>query len=200
MSIRTGASLIETIVVTAIIGILLGLLLPAALSAHTKAQEMVCKNNLHQINLAIAEYTQLNQQLPGAGSNGKVGGWAIEILPFLDQKNLQDRITPGQPILMAPDYLLRRPRMFSCPIRSAGEQASVSQMDPSDYVLVPVGPRRSFDVFDMPLDLNTPWASSPEMTYNNVIHQTGPHHRGFFYATGFQNGVRFMPGGQDKIK
>jgi prepilin-type N-terminal cleavage/methylation domain-containing protein len=197
MSTRKGASLLETLIVMAIIGILLAFLFPAVLSAHRKAQEMVCKNNLHQINLAIAEYVQLNGKLPDSGSSGLVGGWTIDVLPFLDQKNLRDHITPGQPISTAPDFLLRRPRILSCPVRNAGEELTPSVMDPSDYVFVPVGERLSFDVFDAPVEVNVPWASGPEVNYNDVIRQTGPHHRGFFYAAGFQNGVRFMLGGQD---
>lgn len=197
MSTRKGASLIETIIVLGIISILLAFLFPAVLSAHRKAQEMVCKNNLHQIDLAIAEYTQLNSRLPDPGSNGVMGGWVIDVLPFLEQKNLRDRISPGQPIPTAPDVLLRRPRILTCPVRNAGEKPTPNVMEPSDYILVPFNERRSFAVYDAPLEVNIPWASGPEMTRSNLIHQIGPHHRGFFYAAGFDGGVGFILGGQD---
>jgi type II secretory pathway pseudopilin PulG len=196
MSTRRAASLIETLVAIAIVGILLTLLLPAVITARRRALEVGCKNNLHQINLAIADFAETYRRLPGPGSNGQVGGWTIDVLPFLDQKNLWDRITPGKPILTAPDFLLRRPRILSCPLRNASNDPTSSMMDDSDYVFVPSDRRQSFLVFDAPLEVKIPWASGLEMNFNDVIRQTGPHNRGFFYVPGFQNGVRFMLDGQ----
>ena len=48
-------------------------------------------------------------------------------------------------------------------------------MDPADYVLVPSRGRRTYLVFDAPLEVNVPWASGPEMTRANIVRQTGPH-------------------------
>jgi type II secretory pathway pseudopilin PulG len=192
VSKRTGASLLETLVVLAIMGLLLGLLLPAVQAARRKALETVCKNNLHQINLAIAQYAEANKRLPGPGSNGLIGGWTIDVLPYLDQKNLWDRTTPGNPIVTAPDYLLKEPRILCCPIRSASAAPTASGMDQSDYVFTPNDRRNSYGVFDAPLEVKIPWASGPELTSADVIRQTGPHNRGFFCARGFQNGVQFI--------
>jgi hypothetical protein len=119
------------------------------------------------------------------------------VLPFLEQKSLQDRITPGIPIESAPDFLLRHPRIFYCPIRGARDGSIASTMDPSHYVFVPHDRQQSFHVFDAPLAVKVPWASGPEMTYADVVRQIGPHERGFFYASGFQNGVGFMLEGGD---
>jgi type II secretory pathway pseudopilin PulG len=197
MSRRTGTSLIETLVVIAIIGVALSLLLPAVQSARRRAMELECKNNLHQINIAIADFSETHKRLPGPGSDGLMGGWTIDVLPFVDQKNLRDRITLGNPISAAPGFLLRQPRIFRCPIRSAGDEPKSSMMDPSSYVLVPHGRRKTYQVFDAPIEVKIPWASGPEMTHGDVVRQTGPHQRGFFYASGFQNGVGFVANGQD---
>ena len=194
---RRAFTLIELLVVLAIIAVLLGLLLPAVSAARQRAMETVCKNNLNQINLAVAQLVETQKRLPAPGSSGVVGGWTIEVLPFLDQKNLRDRVTPGGPISAAPDFLLRQPRILTCPIRAAADPPDATAMDHAHYILVPVAGRKSYNVFDAPLDVAVPWASGPEMAYADVVRQIGPHNRGFFFARGFQNGVDFMPNSQE---
>jgi prepilin-type N-terminal cleavage/methylation domain-containing protein len=196
MSARTGVSLVETLVALAIVGVLASLLFPAVQSARTRALETECKNNLRQLNLAVADFAESNKRLPGPGSPGLIGGWAIDVLPFLEQQNLRDRVSPGGPIVSAPDDLLRQPRVFRCPVRSGIDPPAAGVMDDAHYVFVPHPGRRSYNVFDAPITLHAPWASGPEMDYNDVIRQNGPHRRGFFYASGFQNGIGFMPDGQ----
>ena len=98
MSPRVGASLLETLVVVAIIGVMVALMFPALQSARLRAVEIECKNNLHQIKLAVAQYFDTYKRLPGPSSPGFVGGWTIDVLPFIEQKNLRDRVTPGLPI------------------------------------------------------------------------------------------------------
>jgi len=197
MSNRQAASLIETLLVITIIGVLIGLLLPAVSAARRRATETVCKNNLKQINLAVAQLVETQKRLPAPGNSGVVGGWTIDVLPFLDQKNLRDRVTPGGPISAAPDFLLRQPRVLTCPVRAAADPPGAAAMDHAHYILVPVAGRRSYNVFDAPLDVKIPWASGPEMAYADVVRQTGPHNRGFFIASGFQDGVNFMPNSQE---
>jgi type II secretory pathway pseudopilin PulG len=197
MSNRRAASLIETLVVITIIGLLIGLLLPAVSAARLRAMETVCKNNLRQINIAVAQLVETRKLLPAPGSSGVVGGWTIDVLPFIDQKNLRDSITPGGPISGAPDFLLRQPRIFTCPIHAAADPPDATAMDHAHYILVPVGGRQSYDVFDAPLDVKVPWASGPEMAYTDVVRQIGPHNQGFFFARGFQNGVNFLPSSEE---
>jgi prepilin-type N-terminal cleavage/methylation domain-containing protein len=192
MTRRRGVSLVETLIVITIIALLAGLLFPAVQAARTRALETQCKNNLHQINLAVADFYEANKRLPGPGSPGVVGGWTIDVLPFLEQQNLRDRVTPGGSIASAPAELLRQPRVFRCPVRSGSNLSPPGTMDEADYVFVPHPGRRTYDLFDAPPTLHIPWASGPEMAYNDVTRQRGPHHDGFFHASGFQNGVGFI--------
>src|SRR5262249_23894897 len=195
MKARAGFSLVELVIVCAIVGVLLALLLPAAQAVRVRAMEMVCKNNLHQLNLAAAQYAETNKRLPPPGSVGLIGGWTVELLPYIDQKNLRDRIVPGSPILQAPGLLLRQPRLLQCPIRGVGDASGGTTMDHCHYVFVPTDRRDSFLIVDAPLDIQVPWATGPEMRFDEVRRRAGPHRGGFFCARGFQQGVEYVPGG-----
>jgi type II secretory pathway pseudopilin PulG len=192
MAARKGLSIVELLIVLGIIAVLIGLLLPAVQAVRQRAEDMVCKNNLHQIGEAAANYWETTGHLPGPGSSGIVGGWTIELLPYIDQKPLYDQITPGTPISAAPDVLLRQPRIYSCPVRSSLEAWNPSAMDPSNYVFVPNSERKSFFFMDAPLDLSSPWACGVEMNGVGLGQLVGPHRGGFF--TGSWGSVGFMRG------
>jgi prepilin-type N-terminal cleavage/methylation domain-containing protein/prepilin-type processing-associated H-X9-DG protein len=100
----TGFTLVELLVVIAIIGLLMALLLPAVQTAREAARRASCTNNLRQIGAAIHVYHDYHNAFPPGGvSPGpccaveSFTSWTIQILPFLDQRNLYELYSQEEP-------------------------------------------------------------------------------------------------------
>lgn len=113
---RPAFTLVELLVVISIIGVLVGLLLPAVQSAREAARRMSCQNNMHNLVLAAHNHESAFRKLPEAlqvadagppkdlwnaslfrasNDSGKpeVGpGWAVQLLPFVEQSSLQESV------------------------------------------------------------------------------------------------------------
>ena len=101
-----GFTLIELLVVIAIIAVLIALLLPAVQSAREAARRAQCTNNLKQLGLAFANYTDVNHMYPPGGvtlvrgyADLQKNGWGAEagnngvswvalILPYIEQNTV----------------------------------------------------------------------------------------------------------------
>lgn len=91
-----GFTLVELLVVIAIIGVLVALLLPAVQAAREAARRSSCKNNLHQLILAIHNYDFAHEHFPPGVTNdsgpirnlreGDHKSWIAFILPQLDER------------------------------------------------------------------------------------------------------------------
>jgi len=95
LSFRKGFTLVELLVVIAIIGVLIALLLPAVQQAREAARRMQCTNHMKQIGLAFHNYHDTHGTFPpGWIHEGGVHawGWATMILPYMEQKALNDTL------------------------------------------------------------------------------------------------------------
>jgi prepilin-type N-terminal cleavage/methylation domain-containing protein len=95
--LRRGFTLIELLVVIAIIAILIALLLPAVQQAREAARRTQCRNNLHQLGLALHNYHDTHSCFPPGcvnmdandGNPPRPGwNWLAMILPFEDETSI----------------------------------------------------------------------------------------------------------------
>ncbi|MFQ5731091.1 MAG: DUF1559 domain-containing protein [Planctomycetaceae bacterium] len=110
---RRGFTLIELLVVISIIAILIALLLPAIQQAREAARRSSCQNNLKQIGLALHNYHDVYKTFPpeaiwsepvdrrgfNRAAFPRNFTWIAMILPYLEERQLYDRINFSFPIL-----------------------------------------------------------------------------------------------------
>ena len=118
---KTAFTIVELLVVVAIIATLMGLLLPAVQVAREAARRTQCGNNLRQLATAVLAYETQMGHFPAATNTTEKGGgasclgcydplkearlapgsfaagtrhgtsWILELLPFMEEKNIADR-------------------------------------------------------------------------------------------------------------
>jgi len=145
---RKAFTLIELLVVIAIIAVLIALLLPAVQQAREAARRTQCRNNMHQVALALHNYHDTHSCFPpgrvDTGDYCMIHSWLTLILPFVDETSLYN----------AYNFDLACAPMSYC---SAGDgikyanttvtQSSLLQYCcPSDEAAVPYGSMRSSNI------------------------------------------------------
>jgi prepilin-type N-terminal cleavage/methylation domain-containing protein/prepilin-type processing-associated H-X9-DG protein len=104
---RNALTLVELLVVTVVLGVLAGVLLPAIQAAREASRRLQCASRLKQVGLALHQFHDIFQALPPGGVEpasvpleahrrlriprvGVTHGWAIFLLPYLEQQSLAD--------------------------------------------------------------------------------------------------------------
>jgi prepilin-type N-terminal cleavage/methylation domain-containing protein len=118
---RKAFTLIELLVVIAIIAVLISLLLPAVQAAREAARRSQCRNNLHQIGLALMNYSDSfgrqpppSTELRGGGPNGpkstgcgitscyydfNIHYWSEKLLAYMEGSTVYQRICFNAPAI-----------------------------------------------------------------------------------------------------
>jgi prepilin-type N-terminal cleavage/methylation domain-containing protein/prepilin-type processing-associated H-X9-DG protein len=195
--IRRAFTLVELLVVIAIIGVLVALLLPAVQSAREAARRMSCQSNLKQIGIACHNFHDTRGTFPSGhkvtydGTNTRYfSGWAIQILPYIEQDNLFKQYDDTVPNLDPKNKLVRESYVatYACPAELKPKQILIpeTQADTggTGNVQFMIGSYRgmggvSATGFDQ-------WAGFPTEVLVNM--QQGPGLRGMLH-TDWQGGV-----------
>ena len=131
-----GMTLVEVLVVIAIIGVIVGLLLPAVQAAREAGRRTTCQSNLKQMALGSLVHEQAYGFLPTGGWGWKwvgdpdrgfdkrqTGGWAFNLLPFVEQQQVRDLGRGLQDSAAKADQAVIRLStplaVFTCPSRRA---------------------------------------------------------------------------------
>lgn len=132
---RAGFTLVELLVVMAIIATLMALLLPAVQNAREASRRTACRNNLHQIGIALHSYHDIHACFPpssggtgGSGGNGSSLSGFVMLLPQLEKDNTWQRIraTPGQGGDPSAIAINGEIDVYLCPSASVGDKVNGS--------------------------------------------------------------------------
>lgn len=186
---RAGLTLVEMFVVMFIILGLVALLMPAVQHGREASRRAACQNNLRQIGLAFRLYAQAHKSWCGPAPSSSIGGWATEILPFIEQRPLADQLAANpslNPQTISP-LARQRPMVLSCP--SAVEREGTIPAVPAAHYVAIVG-----HAADAPHDCVAAWPVSPIMPPDYQKKQ-GPHDGGFNVLSNAES-VRWIPGSE----
>lgn len=101
-SSRDAFTVLELLVAVSIIGILAALLLPAIGATREAARRVQCTNHLREIGLAMHNHHAARNQLPVGWTFDPSGtsayGWAVSLLPYLEENALGGQINVRLPL------------------------------------------------------------------------------------------------------
>ena len=120
--LRTGFTLVELIVVITIITLMIGLLMTGVQRVREAAHRIACQNNLKQLALAAINHHETKGSFPTGvhidSDNGT--SWESELLPDIEQGNLQEKLDDPNPAQSALELGRRAPqaqvvKLLLCP-------------------------------------------------------------------------------------
>ncbi|HEY2881453.1 MAG TPA: type II secretion system protein [Pirellulales bacterium] len=173
----SGVTLLELIIVLAIIAGLLALLFPAISHVRASARRTVCANNLNQLRVALAHYSESRKKLPDAPVANRASGWAIAILPYLEETQLGLQFANAPRVSLVAGPAMHRPNVMTCPDGWEGD-SEIAGIPASHYAFWTSDRHDIFLVYDVPTTSRNSWVESPERIAMPA--GKGPHSGGYF--------------------
>lgn len=146
----TGFTLVELLVVITIIGILVALLLPAVQAAKESGRQAQCQSNMKMIGAAFIQHAATHGYFPTGGwgwswhsdpdrgfSLKQPGGWAYNILPYIDQNDLRLMGAVGW------DYKANGTTSYGTVSSTVADSTSLTYMSNPSNTVSPKYPRTS---------------------------------------------------------
>jgi hypothetical protein len=139
-------SVMEWVVIHVILLTLIGLLLPAVVTSHCSPKAQ-CRNNLHNLGLALRVYHNEYGCIPPAYVVDKTGkpmhSWRVKLLPFLERRDLYETYDFDKPWNSPKNSAMPNPgRYIFCPRDPVWDRPSVTG-DFTSYFAV-VGPQTAW--------------------------------------------------------
>lgn len=99
---HSGLTILELLVAVSIMGVLATLVLPAVGAAREAARRVQCVDHLHQVGIAMHHHHDAVHHLPAGWqfdpTDHSAFGWAVPLLPYLDQVALSETIDTNETI------------------------------------------------------------------------------------------------------
>lgn len=123
---RRGFTLIELLTAIGIIGVLVAITAPAISAARESARKVQCKNNLHQIGIALHNYHDSEGCFPVRDWFG----YHLPLLPWLDQRVIHDRFIDQTAMTIDTGRFQRmKVPTFLCPSDSLSAHSHVGMLN-----------------------------------------------------------------------
>jgi type II secretory pathway pseudopilin PulG len=141
---------VELLVVIAIIGALIAMLLPAVQAVRESARRTECSNHLKQLGLSLHNFHDTHRVFPPGGVSAlnndaarrfnitaTTHGWAVFVLPMMEQHSLYDRYRWDRGWSAAENATVRNTRIatFQCPSAPDATRTTSSGAAISDYAV-----------------------------------------------------------------
>jgi prepilin-type N-terminal cleavage/methylation domain-containing protein len=176
---RHAVTLIELVVVLTIIGVVITLAIPALQSARERARDLVCINNLTQIDLAMRKFLKARKSMQPSVRLGTIGGWSVELMPLLDLSGARNSLVIGSTTDDSVKLKNQLPMIFRCPSRPNQHLGQYSH-----YAIDYDDENDVYMFFDAPLGIDHPWVSGLRLPSINMVATKGPHRGGFHFVDG----------------
>jgi type II secretory pathway pseudopilin PulG len=177
---RAAMTLIELMIVFVIIALMLGLLFPAVQFSNQASGRIQCQSNLQQLGIAMTTYIDVHRAIPAVEPQGRIGGWAIAILPFMEDGKLAEALSgyPRLDSVPAVTWARERPKIMTCPAAYGGT-SSVASIPVCHYAAHFYQRGRiekcSWGISDVPIDTDIPWVVTPLNDDRHGAKVRGPH-------------------------